>query len=96
MKIHSHRLDAKYTSRYPMLHIYGLLARSGARLSILELGLAGFPSHTSGHMVVGLTRLLVSMPSSTMACRIGCQVMADLTKFLSVFCVLILMDFEGR
>lgn len=94
MKIHSHRLDAKYT--YPMLHIYGLLARSGARLTILDLGLAGFPSHTSGHMGAGLTRLLLSMPSSTMACRIGCKVMADLTKFLSVFCVLIPVGFEGR
>lgn len=79
-----------------MLHIYGLLARSGPRLPTLELGLAGFPSHTSGHMVVGLTRLLVSMPSSTMACRIGCQVMAGLTKFLSVFCMLTLVGFEGR
>lgn len=77
-----------------MLHIHGLLARSGARLPNLELGLAGFPSHTSGHMGVELTRLLVSMPSSTMACRIGCNAMADLTKFLFVLCVLTLAGFQ--
>lgn len=70
-----------------MPHIYGLLVRSSAILATLELGFLGLPTHTYEHMGIVLTRLCLSTASSTMACRIRCKVLTDLTKFsLSSVC----------
>lgn len=79
-----------------MLHIYGLLVGSSANWSTLQLGLFGIPSHASGHMGVGLTRMDVLMSSSTTACRIGCMVVADQNQVLPVFRVFTFGNIEGR
>lgn len=75
-----------------MLHIFALLARTGARSATLQLGVVGPASHTTRHMGIGLTRLGLSIPSSTSSCRIECKSLADQNQ---VLCVSFVCDTRG-